>query len=72
MKVPDVVQAFRRITEFRAVCESPIQFWFGAKPNNWKIGFSPSAPRMPLNSPSGCARKIHRTVTAAEDAIAGK
>ena len=30
------------------------------------------AARMPLNSPSGAARKIHSVVIAAELAIAGK
>ena len=43
MNVPDVVQAFSRMTEFSAVSASPIQFWLSVNPSRWKIGFRPSA-----------------------------
>jgi hypothetical protein len=72
MNVPDVVHAFRRMTELRAVPSSPIQFWLGANPNSEKIGLTPIAPRTALKKPSGAARKIQRVVIAAELAMAGK
>src|SRR3954468_20574583 len=72
MKVPDVVQALSRITELSAVFELPIQFWLASNPRAPKSGFRPSAARISLKNPSGAARKIHRIVIAADEAIDGK
>ena len=47
MNVPDVVQAFRRITEFRAVLASPIQFWLAVKPEQLEDRVQPERARGP-------------------------
>ena len=67
-----LVEALLDHPELRSVSVSPIQFWSGVKPNSSKTGFSPIAARTSLKKPCGEARKIHRMVIAADEAMAGK